>query len=110
MLWASTSTKNPEYRDVLYAEELIGPETVNTMPPNTIEAFRDHGVSRPSLLEDVAAAAAAMSQLAELGIDLSAVTEDLQVEGLEKFAQPFDRLLETLSTKGEKVMQTRRAV
>ena len=110
VLWASTSTKNPAYRDVIYAEELIGPETVNTMPPSTIEAFRDHGISRLSLLEDVEAAARAVRQLTDLGIDLARATEELQVEGLTKFAQPFDRLLETLREKSEEVMQSRRAM
>jgi transaldolase len=99
VLWASTSTKNPEYRDVLYVEELIGPHTVNTLPPETVEAFRDHGRVRDSLTEDVDGAARRLEALAALGIDLDAVTAGLQREGVEKFAQPFDRLLSTLARK-----------
>ena len=99
VLWASTSTKNPTYRDVLYVEELIGPNTVNTVPPETLEAFRDHGESRPSLTEDVAAARGAVAALADLGLDLAALTEELQREGVEKFVQPFDALLATLAAK-----------
>jgi len=99
VLWASTSTKNPAYRDVLYAEELIGPQTVNTLPPETLEAFRDHGEARPTLTEGVAEAEARLARLAELGIDLGVVTADLQREGIEKFSQPFEKLLATLESK-----------
>lgn len=93
LLWASTSTKNPAYRDVLYVEELIGPATVNTMPVATIEAFRDHGVPRASLAEDVAGAEATMAALREAGIDLDEITSTLLVEGVDQFAQSFDSLL-----------------
>jgi transaldolase len=110
VLWASTSTKNPAYRDVIYAEELIGPETVNTLPPITVDAFRDHGESRPSLLEEVDLAEEAIESLGQLGIDFDQVTENLQEEGLAKFEQPFDRLLETLRAKSEEVMGGREAV
>ena len=99
VLWASTSTKNPDYRDVLYVEELVGPETVNTIPPATLEAFRDHGEARPSLEEDWEGAAETLRSLGERGIDLDEVTETLQREGLEKFAGPFDELLAALETK-----------
>ena len=99
VLWASTSTKNPDYRDVLYVEELIGPQTVNTLPPKTVEAFRDHGRVRPSLTENVDEAAAQLDALAALGIDLDRVTSELQKEGVEKFAKPFDKLLATLEQK-----------
>ena len=99
VLWASTSTKNPAYRDVLYVEELIGPDTVNTLPPQTIEAFRDHGRVRQSLTEAMDEAQAQLDRLAELGVDLEQVTEELQSEGVEKFSQPFDRLLATLEEK-----------
>ncbi len=99
VLWASTSTKNPAYRDVLYVEELIGPQTVNTIPPKTLEAFRSHGESRPSLLEDVAEARRAVEALAEVGLDLAELTEELQREGVEKFVHPFDSLLATLAGK-----------
>lgn len=101
VLWASTSTKNPAYRDVLYVEELIGPNTVNTIPPKTLDAFRVHGESRPSLLEDLAAARQCVEALGGLGLDLAELTEELQREGVEKFVQPFDTLLATLATKRE---------
>jgi transaldolase len=99
VLWASTSTKNPSYRDVIYVEELVGPETVNTVPPSTLEAFRDHGEARDSLTGGLDQAKEELQRLAALGIDLGTVTEELQREGIDKFAQPFDRLLETLEQK-----------
>src|SRR5918911_5144089 len=98
-LWASTSTKNPAYRDVLYVEELIGPNTINTMPPATIEAFKEHGYVRRSVDEDVEAARAALDALARHGIDLDAVTEQLQDEGVAAFAQSFDQLLAAIADK-----------
>jgi len=99
VLWASTSTKSPAYRDVLYVEELIGPQTVNTLPPETLAAFRDHGQVRPSLVEDVDGARRRISSLAAMGIDLDRATAELQEEGITKFAQPFDRLIATLESK-----------
>ncbi|HLH21873.1 MAG TPA: bifunctional transaldolase/phosoglucose isomerase [Chloroflexota bacterium] len=98
-LWASTSTKNPAYRDVLYVEELIGPDTINTMPPATIEAFKEHGLVRRSVDEDVAGAQAALDALARHGVDLDAVTEQLQDEGVAAFAQSFDQLLAAIADK-----------
>lgn len=95
-LWASTSTKNPEYRDVIYVEELVGPDTVNTLPVATLEAFRNHGELRPSLLEDVEGADRVFAQLATVGVDIGAVTAELQVEGVAAFAQSFDQLLGAL--------------
>jgi len=95
-LWASTSTKNPAYRDVIYVEELIGPDTVNTLPVVTLEGFRDHGEPRTSLLEDVAAADRIFAELAALGVDLDAITAELQVEGVAAFAKSFDQLLGAL--------------
>lgn len=99
VLWASTSTKNPAYRDVLYVEELIGPETVNTVPPATLEAFRDHGNVAATLESDLDRARVDLAALADLEIDLAEVTEELQRVGLEKFAVPFDDLLATLESK-----------
>jgi transaldolase len=99
VLWASTSTKNPAYRDVLYVEELIGPQTVNTLPPETLEAFRDHGEARTTLTQDLREAEESLARLAHVGVDLQQVTAELQSEGIEKFAQPFDRLLQTLDAK-----------
>ena len=99
VLWASTSTKNPAYRDVIYIEELIGTETVNTVPPATLTAFRDHGEVRASLDEGLATADEPLRRLAAVGVDLDAATAELQREGVEKFAVPFDRLLTTLEEK-----------
>jgi transaldolase len=98
-LWASTSTKNPEYRDVIYVEELIGPDTVNTMPLATVEAFADHGVARRTVDEDVGGAQAMITQLEAFGIDFAAVTRDLQLEGVEKFVDPFRVLLRRIEEK-----------
>ena len=104
VLWASTSTKNPDYSDVLYVEELIGPETVNTVPPETIEAFRDHGTVAATLGQGVDRARVDVEALARVGIDLDAATEQLQREGLEKFGVPFDRLLAALDRKRSDIM------
>jgi transaldolase / glucose-6-phosphate isomerase len=93
VLWASTSTKNPHYRDVLYVEELIGPDTVNTMPPATIDAFRDHGHLRNSLTEDVSGAQKVMDDLGRSGISMKEVTDKLTDDGVKLFADAFDKLL-----------------
>jgi transaldolase / glucose-6-phosphate isomerase len=93
VLWASTSTKNPNYRDVIYIEELIGPDTVNTMPPATIDAFRDHGRLRNALMEDVPGAQKAMDDLARAGISIKQVTDKLTDDGVKLFADAFDKLL-----------------
>lgn len=93
VLWASTSTKNPKYRDVIYVEELIGTDTVNTMPPATIEAFRDHGQLRNSLTEDIPGAQKVMDDLARAGISIKEVTDKLTDEGVKLFADAFDKLL-----------------
>lgn len=104
VLWASTSTKDPSYRDVVYVEELVGPHTVNTIPPATLEAFRDHGVAAETLTTGLDAARATLAELAGLGVDLDAVTERLQEVGLEKFAAPFDRLIATLEEKKQSLL------
>ncbi len=93
VLWASTSTKNPKYRDVLYVEELIGRDTVNTVPPATLEAFRDHGKPRQSLTENVEGARKTMADLAAVGISMKEVTDKLTVDGVKLFADAFDALL-----------------
>ena len=93
VLWASTSTKNPNYRDVIYVEELIGPDTVNTMPPATIDAFRDHGKLRNSLTEDVAGAQKTMDDLPKAGISMKEVTDKLTEDGVKQFADAFEKLL-----------------
>src|ERR1700732_2735932 len=93
VLWASTSTKNPNYRDVVYIEELIGPDTVNTVPPATLEAFRDHGKPRQSLTEDLDGARKTMADLAGVGIVMKDVTDKLTADGVKLFADAFDTLL-----------------
>lgn len=93
VLWASTSTKNPAYRDVMYVEELIGPDTVDTMPPATVDAFRDHGRLRNSLAEDVAGAQKVMDDLAKAGISIKEVTTRLTTDGVKLFADAFHQLL-----------------
>jgi transaldolase/glucose-6-phosphate isomerase len=96
VLWASTSTKNPAYRDILYAEELIGPDTVDTMPPATFDAFKDHGRVRNSLTEDLDSAHKAMETIAQLGISMKEVTDKLTDDGVRLFAEAFDKLLEAV--------------
>jgi transaldolase len=99
-LWASTSTKNPSYRDVLYVEELVGPETVNTMPLETIAAFQDHGVVQgDTLTEGVDEAKALLEELAGAGVDYDDVVRTLEVEGVEKFADSFTSLLRGIEAK-----------
>jgi transaldolase/glucose-6-phosphate isomerase len=97
VLWASTSTKNPKYRDVIYVEELIGPDTVNTIPPATFDAFRDHGKLRESLTENVEQAKQVMETLAKVGISMKEVTDKLTVDGVKLFADAFDKLLEAVA-------------
>ena len=94
LLWASTSTKNPKYRDVLYVEELIGSDTVDTIPPATFDAFREHGKLRPSLTENVEGATKTMADLAKAGISMKEVTDKLMVDGVKLFADAFKTLLE----------------
>ena len=104
-LWASTSTKNPEYSDVLYVETLVGPDTVNTMPDATLEAFLDHGeVSRPTLDTDVEASREVMSTLEDNGISIDTVTTTLMHEGVKAFADSFELLLDDIQTKRDRLM------
>ena len=106
-LWASTSTKNPQYRDVLYVEELVGPDTVNTMPLTTIDAFREHGHFRgDTITSDVAEARQWLEGLARLGIDLNAIAEKLQVDGISAFAADYDRVLAAVEKKKKPSMAT----
>ncbi|MFN2137034.1 MAG: bifunctional transaldolase/phosoglucose isomerase [Candidatus Promineifilaceae bacterium] len=99
LLWASTSTKNPDYSDVLYVDGLIGPDTVNTAPPQTIEAFLDHGTIAVTLTVDVDEARSQLAALAEAGIDLDAITAALQVEGVEAFASSFNDLIASIEAE-----------
>jgi transaldolase len=99
-LWASTSTKNPAYRDVLYVEELIGPDTVNTMPLETLEAFADHGEVRgDTVLEELEEAERLIDRLAVAGVDYDQVVDKLEVEGVQKFADAFDELIEGIEAR-----------
>jgi transaldolase len=99
VLWASTSTKNPDYPDTLYVDELIGPDTINTMPEETIRAFQDHGSPRPSLHEGLAVAQAVLDRLAVAGVSYDDVTDTLEREGVEKFEDSFRDLLDSLAAK-----------
>lgn len=100
-LWASTSTKNPDYSDVMYVEPLIGPHTVNTMPDETIVAFKNHGQAGLTVTSGVEEARATLASLADLGIDMDRVTDELLAEGITKFVKPFDDLLAALEAKRE---------
>jgi transaldolase len=103
-LWASTSTKNPDYRDVLYVEELIGPDTVDTMPRETVEAFLDHGQVRESLTEDVDGARRTLDAFAAAGIDYDDVVETLEREGVDKFAKSFEQLFADVEAKRDEMV------
>ena len=101
LLWASTSTKNPAYPDLLYVDNLIGPDTVNTMPPATYAAFRDHGVVAATLEREVDEALTQLATLSELGIDLSAVTDQLELDGVNAFIQSFEHVLAAIEAKAK---------
>jgi transaldolase/glucose-6-phosphate isomerase len=107
LLWASTGTKNPSYRDVLYVEELVGPDTVNTMPPGTLDAFRDHGRPRASLMEDSDAAFDTMSMLGEAGISMKAVTDQLLADGVRLFSEAFGKLLKAIEKQSQRTVPDR---
>jgi transaldolase len=100
-LWASTSAKNPAYPDTLYVDNLVGPNTVNTMPEATLEAFEDHGKLARTVDADLAGARKVLDDLAEVGIDLIAVTRQLEDEGVSTFSKAFDELISSLSTKAD---------
>ena len=103
-LWASTSTKNPDYRDVVYVEDLIGPETVDTMPRETIEAFQDHGRVEDTLERDLAGARRTLEQFADAGIDYDDVVAVLEREGVEKFAKSFRELFNGVASKRDELV------
>lgn len=104
VLWASTSTKNPEYSDVLYVDELVGPNTVNTLPPATLDAFEDHGtVDASALTTDVDESQARIDGLAGIGVDFDAITDELQTEGVASFSDSFEDLMATLETKAARI-------
>jgi transaldolase len=99
VLYGSTSTKNPDYSDVMYVDGLIGPNTVNTIPPKTLEAFMDHGTVARTLDQDIDMARVQLEQLEKLGVNLDDVTRDLLNEGVDKFVRPYDKLIETIAEK-----------
>jgi transaldolase/glucose-6-phosphate isomerase len=105
LLWASTSTKDPAYRDTLYVEELIGPDTVNTIPPETLEAFRDHGVVEETLTRGLDRAERDLADLAALGISLDQATDELLDEGIRKFVEPFDKLLAAVAARARELAE-----
>jgi len=102
LLWASTSTKNPDYSDVKYVEALIGPDTVNTVPLDTLDAYRDHGAPQPRLELGLHESSLVLARLQELNINLDKVTRQLEDEGVDKFKQPFDKLQETLARRAQR--------
>jgi len=104
VLWASTSTKDPSFSDTKYVEALIGPETVNTVPLETIEAFRDHGVAKNRLEEGLFKASAVLVQLKEKGIDIDDITQKLEEEGIEKFNKPYDKLMEAIEKTKQQIL------
>lgn len=108
VLWGSTSTKNPAYSDVLYVENLIGPDTINTMPLETLKAFLDHGKVRPTLEEKVDEAKKILDNLAEVGVNLDAITEQLQKDGVKAFIDSFDELIKTLENKRKKILTSKK--
>jgi transaldolase len=99
LLWASTSTKNPAYKDTKYVETLIGPDTINTVPVETLDAYRDHGHPERTLDQEVDKAYAVLNKLASVGIDLDAITQQLEDEGVEKFVSAFERLISSIRKK-----------
>ncbi len=107
LLWASTSTKNPAYQDTKYVEALIGPDTINTLPLETINAYRDHGHPEPKLDQEVVEAFRVFDDLEAVGIDLDAATQQLEDEGVEKFNTAFDNLMNALTEKGVATSLTR---
>jgi transaldolase len=105
-LWASTGTKNAAYSDILYVQELIGPDSVNTMPPKTIDAFRDHGVARCTIDEGVGEAREQFATLERLGISLAGITDSLQHDGVEAFIKSFEEIQATISAKADRIRKT----
>ncbi len=103
-LWASTGTKNPLYADTLYVDQLIGPETVNTVPPATLNSFLDHGTISPTMTSGVEEATSQLDQIKALGIDLSEITKKLQSDGVTAFAKSFDSLMESISEKRDRLL------
>jgi len=106
-LWASTSTKNPDYRDVIYVEGLIGPDTVNTVPQNTLDGFRDHGEVALTLIEDVSEARHTIMAIDEAGINFKALTDELQTQGVKLFCDSYDKARQTIREKRDALVAAR---
>jgi transaldolase/glucose-6-phosphate isomerase len=104
-LWASTGTKNDAYSDILYVQELIGPDTVNTMPPQTIDAFRDHGVVRRTVDDDYEGAERVLRELADAGISIDEITDELQAEGVKLFSESFEMISATMMRKADEILK-----
>ena len=102
LLWASTGTKNPDYSDVYYVEELMGPNTVNTIPPKTMDAFRDHGKVENRLEAGLQDAQSTLDTLNQLGINLNEITDKLEEDGVASFSEAFDRLLNAIDSESSK--------
>jgi transaldolase len=109
-LWASTSTKNPEYSDILYVQELIAQSTVNTMPPKTLDAFKDHGQPQKSLLKNLEQADGILKQIGGFGIDINKVTFDLIEDGVKKFAESYEKVICAIEEKARSKVPTRHRV
>jgi transaldolase len=107
VLWASTSTKNPEYSDIKYVEPLIGPETINTLPQNTLDAYRDHGDPASRLEDGLDESREVLQRLKDLDIDIDEVTQQLEAEGVEKFNKPYDSLMKTLEEERAKAVSSK---
>ena len=107
-LWASTSTKNPAYPDTLYVDQLIGPDTVNTLPDATLEAFTDHGALARTVDADPDAAHALLDRVTDIGVDLEAVADRLEDEGVSAFVKSFEDLLESLTATADRLMEGHR--
>jgi transaldolase len=105
-LWASTGTKNPSYSDVLYIEALIGPDTITTVPPATLDAFRDHGRVQVTLGTEEKEAETVLATAATLGLDVHAITERLQADGIKAFASSFDQLVTTVGERRRQIFTT----
>jgi len=105
LLWASTSTKNPEYSDIKYMEQIIGPDTVNTVPPETMNAYRDHGDPQIRIEQEIPEANWILEHLSELGINIEALTQRLEDEGVRKFNKPFDNLMDSLKNKSARELE-----
>jgi transaldolase len=109
VLWGSTSTKDPNYPDTMYVDNLIGPDTINTIPPETLDAFIDHGTAARTVDQDLDQADAALERLAEVGVDIDQVTDELLQEGLVKFSDAFDELIDSIRSKADQLRDPTRA-